>query len=227
MNIVMLVKDRPRLTEQALDSLRANTTGPYNLTIVDDLSENFSTREIINREKERGAAVLLNMSSKGIIGQARNLGIFWSREYFGEDKDGLLYLADNDSYFTYGWDVPVRTALEMFRHPCIVGGQNHPYHQPVSDIDFECVRLKGYLALAGTSWCMRWSTWHKFGPFVHSAPGPCQSEDWEFTQRLKKAGGTLWAVWPHVVYDCGITQTGGTMSPGHDAKPRAEGVIYE
>lgn len=228
MNITMLVKDRPRLTEQALDSLRANTIGPYNLTIVDDGSVMESTLTLLEREVERGAAVIRNQNSTGVTAQARNLAIFWSRERFGEDSDGLLYLADNDSYFTYGWDSPIREAFyTLVDYPCVIGGQNHPYHHASSTTAINCFLFRQYRALAGTSWCMRWKTWDTFGPFKHGAPGVCQGEDCDFGEKIQQANGFLWAVWPHVVYDCGITQTGGTPSPGAEVKQRVDGVIYE
>jgi hypothetical protein len=47
-----------------------------------------------------------------------------------------------------------------------------------------------------------------------------------FCKAIRLDGYRIGAVWPEVVYDCGITQTGGTPSPGADLKPRHKGVLY-
>ena len=196
MNVVMLAKNRVNLTNQAVESLYLNTNWPVNFTLVDDGS-------VIPHHctlwKGDNKAILRNQTSTGITAQVRNLGVYWSEAYFGRDKDGLLYLSDNDAYFTSGWALKMVKAFEMAEKEgfALLGGQNHPYHQPIG----ESVggQVKEYLALAGTSWLMRWDTWDKYGPLVLGAPGVCQSEDHLFCVKLREDGHKVGAIWPHVV----------------------------
>ena len=53
-NVVMICRDRPRHTKQALDSLIENTYTPISLTLMDDGSQD-ETRKII-LETEEGEA---------------------------------------------------------------------------------------------------------------------------------------------------------------------------
>lgn len=250
MNAVMLVKNRPRLTKQALDSFAENTSGDWNLTIVDDQS-NAETRAILRsfallyRSK---VALLRNDTSSGITGQVRNLGVYWSEKFFG--RGDWLYLSDNDVAFLPQWDwklTMVYGGLESSRTDdlfhvgaiCVLGGSRHPYHQPNGQLvpsrspysnvihaslgTVDCVD-----AVAGYSQLMRWRVWDRFGPLDAHAPGICQSEDFAFCQRIVKAGGNVGYINPSVVVDCGITTWDGKPAVGAEAKTeRIPGIIYE
>jgi len=232
LNAVMTVKDRPRLTEQSILSFMAHTDVEANLTVVDDGSAP-ETRDLLRRMalEYQNIAVLRNETSKGIVGGAKNLGVYWSEKYWG--RGDWLYLSDNDAYFTPQWaDQLLRAAACAGRNGfLLMGGQNHPYHkQIVPDIPTydphwpTCIRE--YLALAGTSWLMWWDIWDRFGPLDANAPGVCQSEDAAFCNRIREAGGKVGAIYPPVVLDTGIHQTDGKPSPGADIKARVEGVLY-
>jgi len=111
-----------------------------------------------------------------------------------------------------------------------MGGQNHPFHQPTSAqwILGNGKLVKEYSAIAGTSHMMTWETWNEYGPQVETQPGVGASEDFEYCQRIRKAGYRVGAIWPAVIIDTGITQTGDTPSPGADikAKNKVPGVVY-
>jgi hypothetical protein len=115
MNIVMLVKDRPRLTHQALWSLAKHTDVDYNVTIIDDGSGS-ETREMLRMfaGTHKDAALLCNKTSKGITGQARNLGVYWSEQYFG--RGDWLYLSDNDVAFLPRWASTMISVSEQRLH---------------------------------------------------------------------------------------------------------------
>jgi len=231
-NVVMLVRDRPRLTAQALRSLALNTVGDWRLVIVDDQSQDETRRSLdfFRQFRPKQVAILRNQTSKGITGQARNLGVYWAEGYWG--RGDWLYLSDNDVYFTPGWDERLTVTYLAFggEFP-LIGGQNHPYHQPIA----ECVNrdspplvgIHEYQALAGTSWLIRWNTWDKYGPLDAHAPGICQSEDHAFCQKIREAGGKVGALDPPVVIDCGLTDTFGKPAIGAEAKERIEGILYE
>jgi len=229
LNCVMTVRDRPRLTEQSILSFMAHTDVEANLTVVDDGSAP-ETRDLLRRMalEYPNIAALRNETSRGIVGAAKNLGVYWSEKYWG--RGDWLYLSDNDAYFTPQWaGTLIRAAhgSEIFDIR-LIGGQNHPYHRPCTSLEHYTVDyyVREYLALAGTSWLMRWDTWDNFGPLDANAPGVCQSEDAAFCNRIREAGGKVGAICPAVVFDTGIHQTDGKPSPGADIKARVEGVLY-
>lgn len=246
-NIVMTVHNRYLLTEQAIWSLYHNTNGSeFNLTIVDDESEDFRLRRLLDLDRKgtfhflntNNTTVLRVTHSDHILGRLKNLGVYWSEQRFG--KGDWLYLSDNDVYFTKEWltillDAAQSSELEGFR---VWGGQAHPYHQPVPGVSLAVPFSTGYRlfehdCLAGTSMLMRWATWEEHGPLVADAPGVCQSEDFALTEKIRKcnmcagSGGRIGVVSPNVVIDCGITNSDGKPSPGADLKQKKEGVYYE
>jgi hypothetical protein len=224
MNIVMLVKDRPRLTHQALWSLAKHTDVDYNVTIIDDGSGS-ETREMLRMfaGTHKDAALLCNKTSKGITGQARNLGVYWSEQYFG--RGDYLYLSDNDVAFLPHWASSMVGILTSGypRGLRLLGGARHPYHQPNERHgDWDEVD-----AVAGYSQLMRWHTWTSHGPLDARAPGTGQSEDFAFCQRIKANHGKVGYVTSQVLVDCGLTQTNGTKAIGAESKPIYKGLIYE
>lgn len=223
MNIVLVVKDRPNLTRQCLGSLVKNTDVEWNLMIVDDGSKP-PTGELLKlfaSVQRKRVALLINPTSRGILGQVKNLGVYWSEKFWG--RGDYLYLSDNDAYFLPGWSSRMIPILGWGFD--LLGGQNHPYHQPIETAQ---VGVREYEALAGTSWLMRWETWDKYGPLDANAIGICKGEDHEFCQRIRKDGGKVGAVYPHVVLDCSLTDTFGKPAVGAETKTeRVEGVEYE
>lgn len=232
----MLVKDRPKLTRQSLQSLAANTKGDWNLTIVNDGSQE-ETLHIINQFQALHALKVSVVrfwgprdGSKSNLGKAKNFGVKESQMFFGRGEH--LYISDNDVYFMPTWHEKLTRSLDHKNGGTangfkLIGGQNHPYHQKLTSWFSTAGELREYGALAGTSWLMSWPTWDEFGPICETgAGGVGQSEDHEFCQRIRAAGYRVGAVDPPVVIDTGITQTGGELSVGHDVKVRVPGVIY-
>lgn len=228
-NIVMLVKDRPNLTRQSLNSLFKNTEqSQFTLTVVDDHSELETAKILLAHGHRPNVSLRMNEMDNRITAQARNWGIRGAALSF--ENGYYLYLSDNDVFFTPGWLDKLILAYDTCEELGfkLIGGQNHPYHMPIAEVQTPYTKVFEYQALAGTSQLMTWETWNQFGPLDETgAPGPCQGEDCLFGDRIRKAGFKLGAVYPPVVYDCGITQTGGNKSPGWDVKKRVVGVIYE
>ncbi len=256
-NIVLLVRDRYKLTEQTIRTLYENTDpDSFNLTIVDDESEDFRVQRLLDIDK-RGTFHFLNRhntsvvavnNSSHVLSKLKNLGVYWSEQRFG--RGDWLYLSDNDVYFKPGWlDTMIDRAT--YSEPLgfrLWGGQAHPFHQPIpTKENLEDVEngegLTEHDCLAGTSWLMRWETWDRYGPFATgNAPGVCQSEDYAFTEKMRNSSllrkfreldrephPRIGVVNPHVVIDCGITNSDGKPSPGSDLKliHRIPGVYYE
>jgi len=225
-NVVMLIRDRIRLSYQSLRTLAQNTSpAEFTLTVVDD--------ESIVPVEEQGwvkamfptnGTVLRISPSQHITGRARNLGVWWSERYWGRGE--WLYLSDNDVAFKPGWLAALKDAERGFD---VVGGYRHPYHginktwnlvnpiRIVEEVD----------AVAGYSQLMGWVTWDKYGPLDGNAPGTCQSEDWAFCQRIVRDGGKVGYVNPSVVAVCGITNTEGKPAVGWEQFKREPGLIYD
>lgn len=229
LNVVMLVKDRPRLTEQALGSLINNSTEAYNLVIVDDASGE-STRALLNFFVWKHPTRVIGTGNGQGPGRCRNVGIEASSSFFG--RGDLLYLCDNDCYFKPGWDVTLLQLWHLIQPVSIrvLGGYCHPYQQPIARFwptPHHCIDEVQALGLL--SWLMSWETWDKYGPFEPS-PTINGSEDWAFCQRVRKAGGRVGVVSPALVVNCGLTGSNGKQSPGADLifkQQIPEGVIVE
>lgn len=234
-NIVMLVRNRPNLVRQALDSLWANTErGTYNVLIVDDASD-LKTRGVLDMfaaGKDEVQIVRL-WRSKGIVGLVRNLGIRAAETYWG--RGDLLYLSDSDACFLPGW-LEVLTQAFQAAEPsyALVAGYTHPYHQPIEIVGFGTAsslaglyRLALHDAIGGFSQLMRWETWDRFGPFAANEPGVCRSEDWAFVQKIRAAGYKVGCIHPHMVLNTGCTNTLGQPALGHEVMVKLPGVLYE
>lgn len=224
MNVVMLVKDRPRLTHQALWSIAKHTDVDYNLTIVDDGSHT-ETMEMLQMFSytQSNCALLRNETSKGITGQARNLGVYWAERYFG--RGDYLYLTDNDVAFLPHWASSMVGILTTGypRGLRLLGGARHPYHQLNSAYgDWDETD-----AVAGYSQLMRWHEWDSHGPLDAHAPGTGQSEDFAFCRKVIENHGKVGYVTAQVIVDCGLTQTNGSKAFGADRKPVYPGLIYQ
>lgn len=211
-NCVMIAHNRPRLTAQAMRSLGNNAPKElYNLTVIDDCS--FNTVLAL----DDNTTVLRIQNSKGITGQARNLGVYFAEKYWG--RGDYLYLSDNDVYFTPGWLYSMIETMVIFKdaNTPLIGGWNHPFLQPKESIAMgNGLCLKSHDAVTGASQMMRWETWDKFSPLDAHAPGVGQSEDWAFCQKIIKDGGRVGSIYPRCIYNTGLTNSLGQPSPGAD-----------
>jgi glycosyltransferase involved in cell wall biosynthesis len=239
-NIVMIAKDRPRLTRQALESLVAHTDPDmYNLTLIDDGSE--ETIEGVGKD----IVCLRIYPSKGIVGLVRNIGADFAQRYWGRG-DWLCFL-DNDVYLHDGWLEKMVAGLGVGRF-LVIGGARHPFHQPhrggnayLADIDCrnptpgslgtvtDSMTVQSVDAVAGYSMLMSWETWDKYGPFDQHARGVCQSEDWALCQKVIKDGYNVGYISPPVLTVCGLTNTLGEKVPGYEELKKLipEGVYWE
>lgn len=218
LNICMLVHNRPRLTRQALESLVENTQGPFNLTIVDDHSGDETKQIVLDwTQVYFGLPARFGRAPKQLgPGRARNEGIRLSEHFFG--RPGLLYLCDNDCWFSPGWDTAL---LEVWNSDLrrgmgfeAIGGYCHPYQQPISQIRATTEHSIAELQALGLfSWLMEWETWDKYGPFL-PAPSINGSEDWAFSQRIRLGSGRVGVVVPQLCVNCGATSSDGKPCPG-------------
>jgi glycosyltransferase involved in cell wall biosynthesis len=229
--VVMLVRDRLRLTRQALRSLLTNRqdhSADLNIVIVDDASQPATRIWLSDWAPSANVQLIRHEESRG-TGWARNIGVAAAREIFGTDS--LLYLSDNDVFFMPGWDTALRATHEFFGGFKIIGGGCHPYLQ-ASDVS--CEVIAGYQmatrdAVSGYSWLLDWSTWDEFGPLDAHALGVRQSEDWAMCQKVRKAGYFVGSILPEMVIHTGLTDTFGERPPGWEIMrdTRMKGIIYE
>jgi glycosyltransferase involved in cell wall biosynthesis len=226
-NIVALVQNRPRLTKQMLTSLYKFTDqDSFRLTIVDDGSSEETyqlTLDMVSGLGSRKGMLVSFWRSVSILGFLRNIGAQVSEKVFGRG-DWLCFL-DNDVAVFEEWLPRLVAAIgSCSPKPAILGGQRHPYHQSppipsrlILEVD----------AVAGYSMFMSWRTWDRFGPFDANAKGIGQSEDWAFSQRVKKGGGIVGYIHPPVLSHTGLTNSDGKPATGHEAFERFPGLIYE
>jgi len=244
-NIAMLATGRLRLTKQTLESLYANTSEKeFNLTVVNDSETDFRVTRLLHSYLDHKNFTLLEVSNSGhVLTQLKNLAVGWSSQRFG--RGDCLYISDGDVYFCPGWLEKLTAAgshYEQFGFR-LLGGQIHPFHQPIA-ADREWKRIGDAVAipadqpplitehaiLDGPSWLMRWKTWNEIGPFSRkNNPGPCQSEEYPWCERLIKSGGRIGVIHPHVVIHTGLTQTDGKDAPGRKEREAMipEGVLAE
>lgn len=220
-NVCLLVHNRLRLTQQAVESLSATTPADaYTLAVLDDDSSDFRIGRYLSSLHH--AATLRVLNSTHVLSQLKNTLVAWSEQVYG--RADYLLLIDNDVCFLPGW---LDTMLEAYKagqleQVALLGGQRHPFHQAKYDLTKLWIETD---AVAGTSWFLSWSRWRPFDR--SSAPGVCQSEDFAWCQQAKQEGLRVGYTAEDCILDCGITQTDGKAAPGAELKRRMQGVLYE
>lgn len=227
-NICLLVRDRPRLTEQTLRTLFQNTPkDQFNLTIVDDGSWP-ETAEIIKRYSNyENVEVVTFRKPVGIVGFLRNVGAATSERVFGRGE--WLVFLDNDVAVESRWldrmiEAMQRANLgdEVHQYISVLGGYRHPFHG-INRLWGDDAYIEETDAVAGYSMLMRWTTFDKYGPFVQNQKGIGASEDWDFCQRI---GGKVGYINPPVLSHCGITGSNGKPAVGAEHFRRIPGLVY-
>lgn len=222
-NIVLICRDRPRLTEQTLRTLYMNTDPTlFNLTIVDDGS-GVETIKILDRYGRKDNCEIVHLlKSVGIVGFLKNVGAWTSERVFG--RGDYLCFIDNDIAFSFGWLEFMTSRLDYDKDLLILGGYRHPFHQPIKGSS----RLLSLTdAVAGYTHLMRWHTWDLYGPYDQHAVGVCQSEDFAICQKIISSGKYVGYLEPAVIHNCGITNSEGKPAIGAEYFPRIRGLIYE
>lgn len=228
----MMVRDRPNLTRQALESLYAGRLDNIYITILDDRSQPETTKILEEWAGEHDRRVRLVRNNKAMgTGPLRNLLVKAAEKH--NSRCDLLYFSDNDVVFSRGWYRTMVACFEVAEKEGfkVLGGYNHPFHQPVSRIETGGFSIVNQVwALAPQSMLMRWDTWDKYGPFCETPVDKvCQSEDVDFCNKIQKDGFKIGVVSPHLLYGTGITNTFGEKIPGweivRDQIP--SGVIFE
>lgn len=221
-NFTMLVRDRPNLTAQALQSLTPKVIGKdMNVTILDDRSKP-ETRQIVYGWCALNDGLPIRNDDPIGTGTARNFVIHSSEVEYG--RGDYLYLSDNDVFFKAGWLEALIASYELaWEHGFkVIGAYNHPYHIPFGDATWGDSGLPGHTcvvrqvnALALQSMLMRWEVWDKYGPFCNTPVDKvCQSEDVDFTNKIHADGFKIGVVSPALIVSTGITNTFGEKIPG-------------
>ena len=225
-NLTKQVRDRLNLTKQALDSLATAGMDDMTVTVLDDRSQNPTRDWVFRWCKDHGAHYVRNDEPLG-TGQLRNMVMEESRKHFGQG--GYVAPHDNDTFFTPGWlETLVRCYSASWGHGArLIGAYGHPYHLHLGKI-CHCVFVDIWVesqshgvyevqALATQSMFMSWDVWDKYGPFCDTpVDKTCQSEDVDFTNRIRKDGLKLGVVVPHLVHATALKNTFGEPGPGWD-----------
>ena len=231
-NFTMQVRDRFNLTKQALESLAASSLENMTVTVLDDRSQD-QTRAFVEQWcAEQKAHYIRNDEPLG-TGPLRNMVMEESRKHFGQGD--FVAPLDNDVFFKPFWMETLVACYEMaepygFK---LLGAYGHPYHHPIPGrqwVKAGKYTIKPVYALATQSMIMSWAVWDKYGPFcVTPIDKTCQSEDVDFTNRIRKDGFDLGVVFPHLIHATALKNTFGEPGPGweHVKAECPEGVICE
>jgi len=215
MKIILITRDRPELTKQTIETMRANAANwdKHDLVVVFD-----GTAEEMDRMFPPGSTdegEMLTGKQLG-VGGAKNYGVDWS--YIQGDE--ILMFSDNDMYYLPGWDKRLEYCLDSW-DVVQVGGWRHPYHKQGEYIAIPCEFDDGWGkslckvdAVTGNCFVIRYKDWLKYGPFDSNALGPGQSEDYAFSQKIIKDGGIVATLDPPVAIHCGLANCEGNPATG-------------
>jgi hypothetical protein len=222
-NFCMLFHGRPRLLSQTLCSIGDTSDIEFSMHGEDPEPE---ALRIATEFMEDKPGTLTTLSNNRGTGLARNFSIEMAR------RGDFLYLSDDDVYFLQpDW---MEILVENFRYAehngfVAVGAYNHPFNQPLPSWN-GYGRVAEVYALATQSMLMRWETWDRFGPFCQTPVGRvCQSEDVEFSNKIRAAGLKVGTMIPPLLANTGITNSCGEKIPGWElVKSQCpQGVICE
>lgn len=205
-SIIMPVKNRYKLTEQAVKSLYKNTKTQFNLVVVDDASDDGNAFKILC--DMYGARYIRMDETKG-PGAARNAGAAVSK------CSPYIYFTDNDVYFEEGWDIDCMTVLDQ-NIMGIVGADGHPLHSVVETRVVSDVLVCISTNQVGYSMMLRRGVWEKYGPFKHFPIGLYGAEDTTLCNTIKDNGYDIGYLSSRKVYHCGLVRSDGQKALGYE-----------
>jgi len=204
--IILITRNRQKLTEQAINTLVKNTSKElYDLIVVDDGSDKVN---YLYNYKDQGIISDLVFTSFGSPSKCRNIGAEIARKKGYE----YLYHTDNDMYFLPEWLEECHRAYNQ-SGLVIVGAYCHPFMQKNSDSE-DYIGVNTVDAVSGNSWFISTKDYFSYG--LHETDGIMASEDWEMCQRIRKDGNFVVRLTPHKVLHCGVTNSRGEASVGAD-----------
>jgi hypothetical protein len=231
-NVTLLCASRPRLLKQALDSIGDLSHDPLTIRNAGMNPEVWEIADDYSRRRQGRVHAFTGLALLG-TGPARNDVISTSEATFG--RGSHLYLSDDDvCWLQPDWLKILATAYEEawekgFR---VLAAYNHPYNRPIAP----ATRLESrwnvneVYAVATQSMLMRWSVWDEFGPFCDTPAGKvCQSEDVDFSNKIRAAGYKVGVISPALLVNTGITNSFGEKIPGWAAVQNEcpEGILCE
>lgn len=211
-------ENRVKLFVQTFESFIKNTNFDLikSVTLVDDASPIPIISEIPNM------TYIKNEKQSG-VGFSKNFAVAQ-----GDAK--YIYLSDTDVFFTPRWLDKMLAVYKAEPTIGILAGGCHPYLQTnrkylVNEPEFVGeLHLKD--AVSGWSWLLSRRLWNTCGKLHDHAVGSGQSEDWEYSQRIKSEGYVVGSLWPECISHCGITNTENLPVLGAELFPHLESVQY-
>lgn len=231
-NIILPVLNRPEHTEQCIRSLYDNTPRDlFTLLVIDDGSEKATYSLLKSLSREFGFQILHHAKSFG-PGYSRNEGAKYLTTI--EARKKYLYHCDNDVYYRIGWLDQLIKIYEVVSKArvALLGASCHPFLQNNATISagvgLFTVGIKD--AVSGYSQLMTWEIWDRFGEFTTQEgldKKTGRSDDWEYCQRIIKAGLLVGSVEPELVIPCGKTDSYGDPAVGQETFKNHEGIIIK
>lgn len=172
----------------------------------------------------------------GRIGALRNYGA----DVIVGVNPKYLHFIDDDVYLEGRYQRRMIAVMEKFPIVAVLGGDQHPYHQPRFIAQYAHAglhesesrafedRVAAVDAVAGYSMMVRTEDWIKWlGPFDKNGKGVGASEDWALCQHSWVNGRWAAYIRPSALYHCGVTNSKGEPAVGSQLIHRREGVVYE
>lgn len=218
MKIVLITKDRPELTKQAIETMKANAHNwdRHKLVVVWDGIWDGTTA---------GSGFFSTGKQLG-VGGAKNFGVKVHEDFEILSFDDIIMFSDNDMYYLPDWDSQLEYVMSHDKPPIQLGGWKHPYHagKMLKDYRFlysgrtedqdKAVSIQEVDAVTGNCFVIRYGDWLKYGPFDANAIGPGQSEDFALSQKIKADNKVVATLDPPVAIHCGLANCEGKPATG-------------
>ncbi len=211
-SVSIITYNRPRLLRQTIKTLLKNTSSQLDIAVVDNASTDGETQRYLEELQSQGTIKNFRFDTPQPLGLVRNK----SESMFDSDSE-YIHFCDDDIYYEPNWDLRLIEVLEKCPEVGIVGGLKHPHHQTI-----ESKRISQEIVVyyvnnqPGYSLFIRREDFKKFGPFTVRELGLYGADDSYFCQMCQEQGYKVAAVFPPVIYHCGVISTNGLHTAGFE-----------
>lgn len=203
-SIIILVYNRPELTQQTLDTLLdtlSQSTIEHEVICVDNGSDHKTRHLLTNYQFHQHIRIHPNQG----VGKGKNHGVATS-------AGDYLYISDNDLYYQPGWLEALVKTSQVYPEAKVIGTFRHPFHGLIKQHQRANLLFEQSDQQVGSTWFLTRSTWDQFGPLQEGVPYGV--DDVAFNEKVKASGGYVGSIYPYKVYHCGIKNSDGHWSPG-------------
>ncbi len=196
--VIISTRNRRKLLEQTLASLRKNSDHERIIIVVDDASTD-DTPQFLASQSD---VIFHCFKRRRTIAEVKNKGfelLFKTTLY-----QPYVYFSDDDVFFEPHWDSQLTAVMDLYEDIGIVGGRHHPHHKI-----FDYRINTGFTVLieeqqAGYSIMIRWRDLLSVGGYEISERTTNGGEDTLLCDMIKDKGKKIAAIDPPVIIHCGL-----------------------